>query len=71
MHFLYKNTLYDKTETQITHKLRTIKEQWPGWMQGHKKLQGWEADQVNWNLTHKWAIIEQNAQKLRTNLTIK
>ena len=26
------------------------------------QLQGWEIDQINWNLTHKWAMNEQNAQ---------
>ena len=31
------NTLYKNTEAQITQKLRTIKEQWPGWMQKFKK----------------------------------
>ena len=33
----YKNTFYKNTEAQITQKLRTIKEQWPGWMQEPKK----------------------------------
>ena len=27
-----------------------------------KNLQGWEIDQINWNLTHKWAMNQQNAQ---------
>ena len=31
-------------------------------MQGPKKIQGWEMDQINWNLTEKWAMNEQNAQ---------
>ena len=30
-------------------------------MQEPKNLQGWEIDQINWNLTHKWAMNEQNA----------
>ena len=33
----YKNKLYKNTEAHITKRLRTIKKQWPGWMQGHKK----------------------------------
>ena len=27
-----------------------------------EKLQGWEIDQINWNLTHKWEINEQNVE---------
>ena len=27
-----------------------------------KKLQGWEIGQINWNLTHTWAMNEQHAQ---------
>ena len=61
--FFYKNTLYKNTEAQIIQKLRAIQEQWPGWKQGSKKkLQEWDIDQINWNLTHKWAMNEQNAQ---------
>ena len=31
-------------------------------MQASKKLEGWEIDQINWNLTPKWAMNVQNAQ---------
>ena len=31
-------------------------------MQGPKKRKGWEIDQINWKLIHKWAMNEQNAQ---------
>ena len=37
IHFFYKNTLHKNTEAQITQKIRTVYEQWPGWMQRSKK----------------------------------
>ena len=49
-----------------THFTRTLRLRLPKNDQARckdpKKLQEWEIDQINWNLIHKWAMNEQNAQ---------